>query len=336
MTRRLQTAEVERAVARRPTRALRSIRPTAPSPAQGDNPDAKPADAPRAQELSLRAMSCDTLPDSWAVAIVDWHCAGHDTARGDLESAPTHEVVVPRRGTYVRELRGESSLVDAGTVTFSHPREGYRIRHPVSGGDVCTVFALSAGAARDLLGPEARFAWAQSPLDGRGYLLHRLALRASRKAAVRPAAGLAAEEYATEFLGCVVGNGAAEAAGAGVVASGYAMRARAVVSQRYRERLTLAQIAAAVGCSPFHLSRRFTRAFGVPIWRYVVRLRLRDALERILETRASLCEIGLATGFASQSHFGDAFRAEFGCAPGRVRRLPGPVLAELRARARIR
>jgi AraC-like DNA-binding protein len=114
------------------------------------------------------------------------------------------------------------------------------------------------------------------------------------------------------------------------------MRARAVLATRYREPLTLGTIARASGCSVFHLSRQFSRRFGVPIWRYVLRLRLRDALEQILETRDSLSRIGLSAGFASQSHFGDAFRTEFGCAPGQVRRLAGPALARLRARARIR
>ena len=77
-------------------------------------------------------------------------------------------------------------------------------------------------------------------------------------------------------------------------------------------------------------------AFGMSIWRQVLRLRLRDALERVLETRESLSSIGLGAGFASQSHFGDAFRAEFGEAPGRVRRLAAPALRELRMRARTR
>ncbi|MGH7631912.1 MAG: helix-turn-helix domain-containing protein [Gemmatimonadales bacterium] len=272
------------------------------------------------------------LPESCAVTIVDLPCAGHDTARGEEECVPTHEVVVPRRGAYLREVRGETCWVDAGTVTFSHPDEGYRIQHPAPGGDVCTAFALSAEAARELLGPEGRFPRAHAPLEGGAYLLHRLALGAARQARERSAAGLAAEEYAVAFLHAALASRPPADARAGE----NAIRARAVVSRRYREPLTLARIARASGCSAFHLSRQFTRSFGIPIWRFVVRLRLRDALEQILETRDGLSCIGLAAGFASQSHFGDAFRREFGCAPGRVRRLPAPALAELRERAGIR
>jgi AraC-like DNA-binding protein len=276
------------------------------------------------------------LPESCAVTIVDWRCAGHDTPGGHEEHAPTHEVVVPRRGAYIREVRGETGWVDAGTVTFAHPGESYRVRHPTPDGDVCTVFALSAEAARELLGPDSRFPRAQAPLGGRAYLLHRLALEAARQGSSQSAAGIAAEEYAAVFLGAVLTPAGSPRLPVGRRTAQHAMRARAFIARRYREPLSLAAIARASGCSVFHLSRQFARSFGVPIWRYVVRLRLRDALEQILETREGLSRIGLAAGFASQSHFGDAFRLEFGCAPGRVRQLPAPALAELRERARIR
>jgi AraC-like DNA-binding protein len=279
------------------------------------------------------------LPESCAVTITDWRCAGHDTAHGEEERPPSHEVVVPRRGAYLREVNGEVGWVDAGTVSFAHPGEGYRIRHLLPVADVCTVFALSLRAARELLGPAARFPRALAPLGGRAYLLHRLALDAAREDGRRPAAALAAEEYGAAFLR----NALAPLTPLAPPPSpsrrrgvDYAMRARTVVAHRYRERLTLATIARVSGCSVFHLSREFTRLFGVPIWRYVLRLRLCDALEQILETREGLSPIGLGAGFASQSHFGDAFRAEFGCAPGRVRRLAQPALGELRRRARIR
>jgi AraC-like DNA-binding protein len=267
---------------------------------------------------------------------VDWRCPGYDTARGEEEHAPTHEVVVPRRGAYIREMRGETGWVDAGVVTFSHPTDRYRIRHPAPGGDRCTVFALAPDSARELLGPEARFPRMQAPLGGLGYLLQRLALHAARETHRNATSALAAEDYAIAFLHAALGAVVAQPRSGGRKGAEYVMRARAIISRRYREPLTIAAIARACGCSPFHLSRQFTRREGVPIWRQVLRLRLRDALEQILETRDGLSCIGLAAGFASQSHFGDAFRAEFGCAPGRVRRLAGRPLAELRGRARIR
>jgi AraC family transcriptional regulator len=285
-----------------------------------------------AQSESVLSMP---LPESCAISVTDWRCAGHDTARGTEERSPGHEVVVPRRGAYLRELRGRSEWVDAGTATFAHPLEGYRIRHPLPGGDRCTVFALSTSAAHELLGPAGRFPGTHAPLDGRAYLLHRIALHAACAGSGHPGAVLAAEEYAAAFLAELL-QGLNPARPARVGHRERVVHARALIVQRYREPLTLAGIAQACGCSVFHLSREFSRHFGMPIWRCVLRLRLRDALEKILETRDGLAQIGLSAGFASQSHFGDAFRAEFGCPPGRVRRLLPPSLAVLRTRARIR
>jgi AraC-like DNA-binding protein len=51
----------------------------------------------------------------------------------------------------------------------------------------------------------------------------------------------------------------------------------------------------------------------------VLRRRLRDALEMLLDTRESITRVALEHGFASHSHFTDAFRREFGVPPSRVR-----------------
>ena len=275
------------------------------------------------------------LPESCAVTIVDCRCAGHDTARGEEELAPTYEVVVPRRGAYLRDVRGEIGWLDTGTVGFAHPGETYRVKHPGPGGDDCTLFALSEAAVREIVGPEGRFPRAHAPLSGRAYLLHRLALGMSRQRGAHPAAGLAAEEYAGAFLRAAVAPFGRRLPAEPLIAE-HVMGARSVIARGFRNPLTLSGIARDSGCSPFHLSRQFSRTFGVPIWRHVIRLRLRDALEQILETREGLSRIALGAGFASQSHFGDAFRREFGHAPGRVRQLAAPAVRELRGRARIR
>jgi AraC family transcriptional regulator len=101
----------------------------------------------------------------------------------------------------------------------------------------------------------------------------------------------------------------------------YVMRVREVIARRFHEPLTLMAVSKAVGCSPYHLSRIVSAHEGAPIHRLIIRHRLRHALECVLGTKDSLSSIAIDAGFASQSHFGDSFRREFGCAPGMVRRL---------------
>ena len=67
-------------------------------------------------------------------------------------------------------------------------------------------------------------------------------------------------------------------------------------------------------------SRVVTAATGVPIYRMVLRRRLREALERLLETGETVSQIALAVGFASHSHLTDAFHREFGMTPSQVRK----------------
>jgi AraC family transcriptional regulator len=109
------------------------------------------------------------------------------------------------------------------------------------------------------------------------------------------------------------------------------MRVRKVISARFSEALNLSLIAAAVGCSPFHLHRMFKLATGTTIHQHLLRVRLRHALERVLETRQPLATVALEVGFASQSHLGDSFRSEFGMSPGALRL--DDVMAERRAQS---
>jgi AraC family transcriptional regulator len=93
------------------------------------------------------------------------------------------------------------------------------------------------------------------------------------------------------------------------------------LKSEYGERLTLEDLALEAGVHPVHLSRVFRRSAGEGIGEYVHRLRIRAACEQMLAPHRSLAEIGLATGFADQSHFTRAFRRIAGMSPGAFRKL---------------
>ncbi len=268
------------------------------------------------------------------VSLYEWRCGGRGSAHPAEEWTDGYEVVVPRRGAFQWEIAGERLLADPGSASFLHPGEPYRVRHPVPGGDAGSVFRVPASAVIALVGEHdpaaaargrARFPGTCTAIDGPAYLLHRLAMRAVADPAATP---IEVEERAMAFLRAVVaqvfrGRGEAVRRGGSAgnrLAAEYAARVAEVVAARYRERLTLAEVAQAVGASPFHLSRLVTAATGVPIYRMVLRRRLRDALERLLETRETISQIALAVGFASHSHLTDAFRREFGVTPSASRK----------------
>lgn len=268
-----------------------------------------------------------------SVTVYEWRCAGerHDSSRDEWSDG--YEVVVPRRGTFAFQVEGERCFADRASAVFFHPEEAYRVRHPLPGGDAGSVFRLAPAAVAALIGENdaadggrerVRFPARAAPLDGRGYLLHRQAIEVFGSAALNV---MELEECAIAFVREAVaqayrraGRGRRGPAARNRKAGEYTRRVQEVIAARYREPLTLAEVARAVETSPFHLSRLVASVAGVPIHRLIVRHRLRDALERLLETREGITSVALATGFASHSHLTDAFRREYGLPPSAVRR----------------
>ena len=265
------------------------------------------------------------------LSIHEWSCPGAEACGGE-EAGGAFEVVVPRRGLFLREVGGRTELADRGSASFYNPGEPYRVRHPIPGGDSGTIFRLERWAAAELVAandPAAadratlRFPGVRTLIDGPTYLRHLRAI-----GSVDGVAGpLEVEERAVAFLHGVlrqartqqVGSRAHQRALRNRHAREYAERVREVVGRRYREPITLADVSRAVGASPFHLSRLVTAATGVSIYRMVTRLRLLDALEQVLATREHLTAIALSVGCSSHSRFTEAFHREFGFTPSELR-----------------
>ena len=96
--------------------------------------------------------------------------------------------------------------------------------------------------------------------------------------------------------------------------------ARAVehVEAHLGETITLGNMAAVACLSPFHFNRTFHAATGATPHAYVTARRVERA-RRLLATDLPLAQVAYATGFASQSHFGQVFRRHIGLTPGAYR-----------------
>jgi len=85
-------------------------------------------------------------------------------------------------------------------------------------------------------------------------------------------------------------------------------------------RVTLNQLAADAGQSPFKYLRTFRRITGVTPHQFILRMRLRDAASRLLAHDANIIDVALESGFGDLSNFNRAFRLEFGTTPSAYRR----------------
>lgn len=93
---------------------------------------------------------------------------------------------------------------------------------------------------------------------------------------------------------------------------------QAKLAEELAEPVSLTDLAATVGLSPFHVARLFSRTVGMPphAWRNQLRLNRAQAL---LRQGMSVTDVAAATGFSDQSHFTRHFKRAYGAAPGRWR-----------------
>ena len=97
--------------------------------------------------------------------------------------------------------------------------------------------------------------------------------------------------------------------------------ALALVERRLHEPLTLADLAAASGLSPFHFARLFAAVTGDSPIAHLRRRRLEVAAARLLAERTvRLVDLAFDSGFESQEAFTRAFSRQLGVSPGRFRR----------------
>jgi AraC-like DNA-binding protein len=78
---------------------------------------------------------------------------------------------------------------------------------------------------------------------------------------------------------------------------------------------TLEMLGREVGCSPFYLSRSFSRVVGLTIPQYLRKLRMERAAELLRSGRYNVTEAATEVGYASLSHFSKAFCETIGCCP---------------------
>lgn len=92
-------------------------------------------------------------------------------------------------------------------------------------------------------------------------------------------------------------------------------RARDYLESCYAERISLSDLAAEVGLSPYHLLRVFQTEVGLTPHAYLQDVRVRRACELML-TALPLAEIAVAVGFSHQSHLTRRFKQIVGLTPG--------------------
>jgi AraC family transcriptional regulator len=267
-------------------------------------------------------FAVQSLLDTPAVAIRDVYCDGGHRHQGPEECAAATQLVFPYRGVYVRHVGRDQAVAEANQVLFFNAAEGYRVSHPVAGGDASLTLVISEPLLRELasaasLRDRARlaFRWQRLRIDARAQALVALLRHSLREDIAEP---LEAESLALTLVRRTLGPRTTHAASASVGRQRLVDRVKLVLASDLSRRWSLAEIAAEVRNSPVYLTQVFQQVEGLPLYRYQLRLRLARALD-LLAQYDDLTSLSLELGFSSHSHFSAAFREAYGRSPSEFR-----------------
>lgn len=311
---------------------ISSLRWTPPSEPGGSGSG---ADLDRA---SLTGVETRWLFEGPAISIGRWRCTAGAAERGVEKQQPWHDVSFVHHGSYELSAPAGADLADTTSIVCLNPFMPYRTAHPCGCGDRGSTLKIREDVLRAVLAErDPGAADRAGGLFPRHHALGGSRVHAAQRLLTRrlavgtPVEPLAVEEAALAIVAGALDSLLGPPARARAVGAGTRRRhrdqvraVREILQRRYAEPLHLDDLAPAVGLSVHHLCRVFRRETGVPVHRYLSRLRLCHALDAAVSGVADLTRLALDLGFSSHSHFTAAFRREFSLTPSLLRRLAGP------------
>lgn len=97
-------------------------------------------------------------------------------------------------------------------------------------------------------------------------------------------------------------------------------QAKTFIKSRYRENITLSDIAASANLSSIYFHNLFTAATGISPRLYLTRLRINESKKLLWNSHIPISEIAERCGFGGQQYFSRVFKKETGMTPGQYRK----------------
>lgn len=257
----------------------------------------------------------DLVFHSPLVCVCDVTCHAPQSGCSDEEWCSVTQIVVPRRGVFLLHHRGVPIVADPNTALVFRMGDTYQFSHPVNGGDQCTVLVFRPELMDEALGDiEAQHGTIHAATQMRIHILtYTLATGLTDRLESEESAVLVLNALAKDFNSSLTLQRVSEFQQRRVE------EVRALLASKPTNPWHLESIARSVYCSPFHLARQFRAVTGESIVRYLLRLRLALALDRLAQGETDLAKLAVELGFAHHSHFSARFRSVFGETPTAVR-----------------
>ena len=240
-------------------------------------------------------------------------------------------IVFPRTSVTITHAGKEPVVADPNTVMFYNDGQVYSRGKLSDKGDLCEWFAFAPTLVADAIRsfdayvddhPFEPFQFSHGPSDTTSYLLQRLVV--DHILGDQQLDVLYVEETVMQVLNRVIANNYGQR---GILPSKVklsqenevAEAIQYILATRFEQNPSLEEIASQLNYSPFHLCRIFRKHSGQSIRQYLNQLRLRVSLEYVTQANTDLTSLAIKMGFASHSHFTEAFRKTFGTPPSKLR-----------------
>jgi AraC-like DNA-binding protein len=275
-----------------------------------------------------RAPNTDRiLFSSCLLRIGSFRCAPDHPLFNETGPTETHVMVFPRTSVWIAQV-DRPPFVGAPTHAALYNAGHAFVRRRISPeGDRSDWFGLAPALLYEVFAEarspavdadELRFTTGQASASGELYRRQRTVFEYVRR--TETADVIAVEEAAIGILRTLLGSTRRSTPRPAFHRQRELVEnAKAHLAIQSSRRESLADVSAALGCSVFHLCRTFRAHTGSSLHAYRRRLRVRRALERVIETDEDLLSVGLSLGFSGHSHFTATFKREFGIVPSELR-----------------
>lgn len=261
----------------------------------------------------------------------DYVCRLTNRGKGALQDMAAHTIAFPVGGVYVKHLGSRDVLIDPLAAVLSSCGEGYATSHPWGCGDYGGYIRLADERVAEIaeVADPSVLDHLERPFDLPAVPLAPAQLLDQRRLFRDLARGLdslEAEERLLALCGDVMDTVRIQRSRAPArrrpshrLRDAIVRELKGELSARFREDVSLAELAAIAGISRYHLCRLFRAETGLTLSLFRERLRLTAALDALRDPDSDLTAIALDLGFCSHSHFGNRFRRTFGLTPSAYR-----------------
>lgn len=257
-------------------------------------------------------------------AIAQFRCPVEHPLFRDSGPCSNHTFAFPRTVTAIIRADKRRFIGSPNVVSCYNENDLYR-REAVSAVDASDWYVVAGDVLIDAIStfdpvvrdrPNQPFTFAYAPIDTRVYLAQR---RLFERVASGRQNAADVEETVLDLLSRVLQSAYRRKPRLSPRMRDAVVEAQRAIGRAPQQNLSLRELAASSGTSPFQLCRAFAELSGTTLTAFRNQLRVRLALGRLRNRRSDLTDLALSLGFSSHSHFTAVFRRQTGMTPSAYR-----------------